>query len=163
MMPTRVGLFAVLGLLSCNAGAGAEAGLLQVGDHRSPGGGCQIRLSISGMGGAQELWLVRPKSALVSTDVTGAIWRDTNTLVYTGSPTYGRPGLFQLDCRSGQPRTIVSPAVVDKGYPDGADYFELVSVDPVKRQACFYYSAHVDDTDFTVLRVPAHIRCVPLQ
>jgi hypothetical protein len=100
---------------------------------------------------------------LVAKDLNGAIWRDADTLVYAVSPIYGRPGLFQLNCRSGHSRTVVRPTVIDKAYPHGADYFELVTLDTVKNQACFYYSAHVDQTDFTRLRAPQNLRCASLK
>jgi hypothetical protein len=154
----------LLGLLPCAAaGADAERGSLQVGEHRSPGGTCEVRISTSAENGARELSLVRPKSALVTQDLTGAIWRDANTLVYSVSPVYGRPGLFELDCPSGRSTTVVPPAVRDKGYPDGADYFELVSVDPRMQKACFYYFPDVDREDFTNFRTPEHMRCVQLK
>jgi hypothetical protein len=161
MILLRALLCGLPGLLPYVAlGAEAATGSLQVGRHHSPGGGCEVRISTSSENGARELSLVRPKSALVTPDVTGAIWRDPNTLVYSVSPIYGRPGLFELDCRSGYSKTIVPPATRDKGYPDGADYFELVSVDPKIQQACFYYSADVDSPDLDNFRVPEHLRCV---
>jgi len=91
------------------------------------------------------------------------MWRDADTLVYSVSPIYGRPGIFELDCRSTHSRTIVAAVTKDNGYPDGADYFELMSVDPKKQQACFYYSPDVDSPDFVGFRTPEHIRCVHLE
>jgi len=91
------------------------------------------------------------------------MWRDADRLIYSVSPIYGRPGLFELDCRSAHTRTIVAAVTKDKGYPDGADYFELTSVDPKKQQACFYYSPDVDSPDFDGFRTPEHIRCVHLE
>lgn len=157
---TTIFFFALFGMLQCVA---AERDSLPVGKHLSMGGTCEVKISTSTENGARVLTLVRPKSALVTQDLTGAMWRDTNTLVYTVSPIYGRPGLFELDCPSGLSRTVVSPTVRDKGYPDGADYFELVSVDPKLQEACFYYSPDVDREEFTSFRTPEHIRCVPLK
>ena len=162
MIPLRTLLFCVLGILPSVA-ASADEGLLPIGEHRSRGGDCEVRILTSAEGGGRDLSIVRPKSALVAQDVTGAIWRDSMTLVYSVSPIYGRPGIFELDCQSGHHRTVVPPVTKNKGYPDGADYFELVSVDPKMQQACFYYSPDVDRADFSSLRTPKHIRCVQLQ
>ena len=160
----RILLCGLLGLLPyIAAGADPKRGLLQVGQHRSPGGSCEVRISTSTENGARELSVVRPKSVLVTRDLTGAMWRDANTMVYSVSPIYGRPGLFELDCQSTHSRAVVAAVTKDKGYPDGADYFELVSVDPKKQQACFFYSPDVDGPDFVEFRKPEHIRCVHLE
>lgn len=154
----------LLGFLPYAAvGAGSEGGALQLGQHRSPGGACEVRISLSAENGAHELFLVRPKSALVTEDLSGAIWRDANRLVYSVSPIYGRPGLFELDCRTAHSRTIVAAVKKDKAYPDGADYFELVSVNPKKQEACFYYSPDVDSPDLEGFRTQKYIRCVSLK
>ena len=164
MILARFAICALFGLLPyVAAGAGPEGGSLQTGQHRSPGGACEVRISVSAENGAHELFLVRPKSALVTEDLSGAMWRDANTLVYSVSPIYGRPGLFALDCRTAHSRTIVAAVTKDKGYPDGADYFELVSVDQKKQEACFNYSPDVDSPDFEGFRTPEHIRCVRLK
>ena len=164
MILARSLLCGLLGIVPYTAaGAGSVRDSLQVGKHRSPGGACEVRISTSKENGARELSLVQPKSALVTEDLTGAVWLDANTLVYSVSPIYGRPGLFELDCRSARTRIIVAPVTKDEGYPDGADYFELISVDPRKRRACFYYLLDVDSANFTGLRTPEHIRCVHLE
>jgi hypothetical protein len=127
----------------------------------SPSGACEVTTATSGMGGAKELSLRRGSSSIpVAKDVTAMLWRSPNHLLYSVSPVYGIPGLFELDCKTSKSKTIVAAAVKDRAYPDGADYFELVSVDSLKSEACYYYSAHVDQTKFDTFRNPKNIRCV---
>jgi hypothetical protein len=83
-------------------------------------------------------------------DVTGVAYLRNDSLVFTVSPIYGKPGIFIYDCMSKEMAQIVRPQTIDEAYPDGADYFELQSVRG--RKVYFYYAPDVDSTDFTKFR-----------
>jgi hypothetical protein len=135
---------------------------LQPGTLVSPNGACQVEVAISGMGGATELTPKGRKNP-VARDITGALWRGPTKLVYSVSPIYGRPGLFEFDCKAGAVKTLVEPANKSRAYPDGADYFELVRVDSGRNEACYYYAADVDSADFETFRAPNNLRCTKLK
>lgn len=80
--------------------------------------------------------------------------------VFTTSPIYGHPGIFILNCKSGNVAQIVKPKNIDKSYPYGADYFELSKIE--KGKVFFYYSANVDQTDFNSFRSKKNLRAINL-
>ena len=83
-------------------------------------------------------------------DVSGVAYLRNDSLVFTVSPIYGKPGIFIYDCMSKRKTRIVKPHTIDEAYPDGADYFELQDIRDNK--VYFYYAPDVDSTDFTIFR-----------
>jgi hypothetical protein len=157
-------LFSALLLLSPLVACAASPSLVKPGRHASPSAGCEIEITISGMGGFRELALIQGKSVIpIARDVSGAQWRDSKTLIYTVSPIYGKPGLFQLNCKTGKSHRVVAPSTIDNAYPDGADYFELTSIDAAKSEACYFYAPHVDHADFEHIREAKSRRCVSVK
>ncbi len=122
------------------------------GVYNSPGGSCQVSLSISEFGGYLNL-TVDSGNAQVVRDVTGVAWATENVLVYTVSPIYGQPGVYLFDCVSRQTTRIVAPSFFTKAYPNGSDYFELQGFAPDSRDTVyFYYAPDVDSIDFNRFR-----------
>ena len=114
-------------------------------------GRCTISLEVSDMGGHTLLALpskAHPKEVIK--DVTGVAYRSNESLVFTVSPLYGRPGIYAYDCVSKQKKQIVKPRTVNNAYPDGADYFEFQGLR--ENKIYFYYAPDVDSTDFTRFR-----------
>jgi hypothetical protein len=112
------------------------------------------------MGGFKELTLMSNNrtAARRIRDVTGLAFVGESTFVYTVSPIYGKPGVFEYDCRTKKTDVLVKPVTIDKAYPHGADYFELHRVE--NNRICYYYSMDVDATDFNTFRREENLRCV---
>ncbi len=135
------------------------------GVFRSPAGDCEASIDIAEMGGFLILSVTRSQDKKYSSarDVTGAIWVGKHELVYTISPIYGKPGLYLIHCPTMVERRIVSPQTLSSAYPDGADYFELESVEFAERMIVrFYYAPNVDDVDFSAFRSSQHLQVVEI-
>ena len=86
-------------------------------------------------------------------DVTGIQWLpDGNTLIVTVSPIYGKPGIYTWNVRDNIIRQILKPKTFDKFYPDGKDFFEMISLSEDGDKLFFFYSPDVDNTDFRKFR-----------
>lgn len=95
-------------------------------------------------------------------DVTGLLWVDEKSLLFSSSPIYGKPGIFEVMCGREQPalKMLVGPKNIRPAYPDGADYFELKEARG--RHVRFYYGADVDRIDFNDFRSEEYLRTVAL-
>jgi hypothetical protein len=93
---------------------------------------CTARISIASTGGGKQLSVVYKGSApgSVADDITAMAWLSPERLVYTGSPIYGTPGLFLVECDGAGLRAVplVAARTRNSAYPNGADFFELKSV-----------------------------------
>jgi len=121
------------------------------GVYEARKGKCDVSLRVSGMGGHTVLLL--PSSApqkQVIEDVSGVVYRSNDSLVFTVSPVYGKPGIFLYDCMSKRKKQIVKPQTINEAYPDGADYFELQDIR--ENKIYFYYAHDVDSFDVTKFR-----------
>jgi hypothetical protein len=127
----------------------------------APGGKCTAQVTVSPMGGWFQL-SARAGSGeakLLADDVNGIAWIDADTLVFAVSPIYGKPGIFSFDCNgSGESRRLVAPVTFNDYGPNGADFFELRSVDG--REVVYYYAPDVDEMDADALRVEQNTRRV---
>ena len=144
----------------------AESSIAQLisrpGQYRSADGKCLAEVTVSGMGGFKELALFSGKGVSRSIrDVTGLAFIGESTLVYTVSPIYGKPGVFKYNCATRKITVLARPVTIDKGFPHGADYFELHSVE--NKRICYYYSMDVDTTDFYTFRREENLRCMSIQ
>lgn len=119
------------------------------GSFRSKSSECTFSMRRSGMGEGLILHLPRKKPVI---DVTGATFYGAAELVYSVSPIYGSPGVFKFNCKSGITSVIVKPRTFDRGYPKGADYFELRGVRDADKLIYFYYLPHVDGPGIEQLR-----------
>jgi len=132
----------------------------------SPTGECQAELVVSEVGGWLGLFVEKSRQAprqAIARDVTGIAWFSGNLLVYSVGPIYGTPGVFVLNCRSMNTRTLVAPGNINPAYPHGADYFELQRIFPDKREVVFYYAPDVEVVDFTQFRTPKSLRTASLR
>ncbi|MBW2058022.1 MAG: hypothetical protein JRJ26_11050 [Deltaproteobacteria bacterium] len=112
-------------------------------------------MSISSRAAKTRMYLVR--------DITGIAWISKHYLIYSVSPIYGQPGIFLLDCRSLETKTIVGPRNISKAYPNGSDYFELQSFSrDLSGTIYFYYAPDVDQVDFVQFRTNAFLYQVNL-
>jgi len=119
-------------------------------------GRCPISMTISGMGGFTVLVLPsQGKKTRNIEDVTGVAYLPSDALIVTVSPMYGRPGIYRYDCLSQQLKQLVRPRTINKGYPDGADYFELQ--DARGETLYLYYSPDITATDFERFRSPDYL------
>lgn len=125
------------------------------GQYPSPGAHCEASIDVSEMGGFLILSAGRLHGAKrhVVRDITGMAWAGSWDLIYTVSPIYGKPGLFRLNCSTMVEHKVVPPRTFSRAYPDGADYFELESVEVLGVvKARFYYTPDVDEADFASFR-----------
>ena len=132
-----------------------EAAINQIGRHKSPHGINEAILEVQ-LGDALRLILDRKRGKAVE-DATGIAWMTDYVLVYSVSPIYGKPGIYKYDYQTGISDYVVEPKSIDSAYPDGADFFELQSIDSRKRQLFFYYGACADSIDFTVFQSPKYL------
>lgn len=91
------------------------------------------------------MYLDDKKEAL---DVTSLIPL-TDTVIYATGPIYGKPGIHSLACGH-EPRTLVSAKNISKGYPAGADYFELEKYD--QGVVSYLYIRDIDSADLDKMR-----------
>ena len=120
----------------------------------------QFELSVSGMGGFLVLSAgpVNQESKIKVEDVSGVVWLSENEVIYSVSQIYGRPGIFQLDCRTGAVKVLVKPVTFNKFSPDGADYFVLKGLSESKREILYFYSKDIEKTDFENFRNESNLR-----
>lgn len=129
----------------------------KLGTYISPGGGYTALLE-HGEGDMSVLTIVSKSDGRRSKSidaVTGIIWISENKLLYAVSPIYGIPGIFIFDCRKMKTKRILGPKTFYKGYPDGADHFELKEFS--EGTIYFYYSPDVDSTDFYEFRTKEYL------
>jgi hypothetical protein len=138
--------------------------LKEQGYYPSPGNSCTAALNVSAQGGFLQLSVKNIPGKLIHTadDITGLLWIDDNTLVYSSSPIYGKPGIFEVKCDSKSlgSRILVDPKNINSAYPDGADYFELKEVKGQSLQ--FYYGTDVDSIDFNIFRSEKYLKSLTL-
>jgi hypothetical protein len=120
------------------------------GIYFSPDSKCKASLLVNEQGGFLDLYI----DGMIATDITGIAWINNNSLVFTVSPIYGKPGLFLFDCAARQKKQILGPKKYDKAYPAGSDYFELKDYKESAQNTIifFYYAPDVDAIDFKKFR-----------
>ncbi|UCZ57639.1 hypothetical protein LGV61_05010 [Desulfurispirillum indicum] len=130
------------------------------GRYISPKEICVVQLKISPKGGFSQLFIEDHVGGLVhvADNVTGFLWLDGGSLIFSSSPIYGKPGIFELICSYDDLTliTLMASENIYSAYPDGADYFELKEV--VDGKLWFYYGADVEVIDFNDFRIEANIR-----
>jgi hypothetical protein len=85
--------------------------------------------------------------------VNGIQWlTDGNSLIFSVAPIYGRPGVYTWNIKDNILNKIVKPRTFDDAYPDGKDYFEMLSLSEDDDRLFFFYSPDVDKTDFQTFR-----------
>lgn len=76
------------------------------------------------------------------------IWEtEENILYFAGSPIYGIPGIYKWDIEENKIERIVKPKNITKAFPDGFDYFVLLSISPNNRYLYYYHSLPEQCTD----------------
>ena len=111
---------------------------------------------VSAEGGFKQLLLESDlsKNEIVN-DITSAIYFSNELLVFSTSPLYGNPGIFVYDCSLKNIKRIVAPQKLNKAYPQGADFFELKSIED--DTIYYYHTTDVDKTDFNILRTNKYL------
>jgi len=137
----------------CRTGS-VRAATTGPGVVRSPGGKGSVILAAASNGGFEVLSYGEPPRQVE--DVSAVVWISDSKLAYSVSPIYGKPGIYVLDCADNRIRQIVGPKTRDRGYPDGADYFELKDL-VGGRTLRFYYAPDVDRMDAVHLRAQKHL------
>jgi hypothetical protein len=132
----------------------------QLGRHKSPHRINEAFL-LHQEGDALGLAFDRKQTTIVN-DVTGIAWMSDSLLVYSVSPVGGKPGIYRYDYRTHKSEFVLKPTSFDSAYPDGADFFELHSIDMKQKQVFFYYGSHVDSIDFRDFRSPKYLLKVNL-
>jgi hypothetical protein len=115
------------------------------------GSDCQVSLTRNRENGALEMYLDGEKQA---PDVTSLIPL-TGMVIYATGPIYGEPGIHSLSCGH-EPKTLVSAKNISKGYPAGADYFELEKYD--NGVVSYLYLPDVDSADFDKMQAAKNKR-----
>jgi hypothetical protein len=133
----------------------ADPAINLVGMHKSPHRTNEAYIEHQ-EGDALRLAFDRKHSTVVG-DVTAIAWMTDYLLAYSVSPIYGKPGIFKYDYRSGKSEVVVKPTSYDTGYPEGADFFQLHSVDRIHKVLIFYYGKHVDSIDFNKFWTLEHL------
>jgi len=156
-----IGLISSFAVIACSS---ATTALKERGSYPSPGDMCTAVLKVSPQGGFLQLSIQSNTGKLVhmADDITGFLWIDEKSLVFSSSPIYGKPGIFEVICDRDQPtlKMLVAPKNVSSAYPDGADYFELKETKG--RHVQFYYGADVDSIDFNEFRTEKYLRSMVL-
>ena len=156
-----VGLVFSFSVTACSM---ATTALKEQGSYLSPGKMCTVILKVSPQGGFLQLFVQGSTGKLVhmANDVTGFLWEAENSLVFSSSPIYGKPGVFEVACDHERPslKVLVAPENIDSAYPDGADYFELKEIKG--RSLQFFYGHNVDNIDFKEFRTEKYLRSVLL-
>lgn len=164
-MPIRfrvfVGLISSFALIAYSM---ATTVLKEQGSYLSPGQTCIAVLKMSLQGGFLQLSVQSSTGKLVhmANDVTGFLWANEKSLVFSSSPIYGKPGVFEVTCDRERPtlEMLVGPKNINSAYPDGADYFELKEIKG--RSLNFFYGADVDSIDFNEFRTKKYLHSVVL-
>lgn len=155
------GLIFSFALIACSM---ATTALKEQGSYPSPGKACGAVLKVSPQGGFLQLSVQTStgKLAHIADDVTGFLWVNEKYLVFSSSPIYGKPGVFEVTCDSEHPilKMLVGPKNINSAYPDGADYFELKEMKG--RSLQFFYGDDVDSIDFNEFRTEKYLRSVLL-
>jgi hypothetical protein len=163
MYQAIIGVICSFALVSCSVTASA---VKEQGFYPSPAKVCDAELRVSAQGGFLQLFVQtgNGEPIHVADDVTAFMWIDGNTMVFSASPVYGKPGIFEVACAAdaGRPRstTLVAPKNFNAAYPDGVDYFELRGIKGDNIE--FYYAADVDSIDFSRFRSEEHLNSVRL-
>jgi hypothetical protein len=161
---TSIFFLLVLVSFAFGASSGEVPASITPGKIRPPNGKYESLITIS-EGECRKLTVYRNESKpiLVVNDITGIIWIDKNTLLYSVSPIYGdKPGIYLLSCSIGKVQTIVPSKHYDKDYHGFTDYFELKSYSPEITTVFFYYSKDVDKTDFKNFRTERYLNKLDL-
>lgn len=157
-----IGLIFAFSIIACSLTTATV--FKKQGSYPSPGNRCVAILKVSPLGGFLQLFIqVGSEEPIhIADDVTGFLWVDEKSLVFSASPIYGKPGIFKAKCDSVSPKlkTIIGPENINSGYPDGADYFELKEIKG--RNLQFFYTDDVDSIDFNNFRTEKNLRSVLL-
>lgn len=135
----------------------------EVGTYSFRNQQCDAILKISSQGGFTQLYVQLGNGRVehVADDITGVVWIDRNSLAFSSSPIYGKPGIFILRCS--QPTavklmTLVAPTHMSRTYPEGTDYFELKERKGMRLE--YFFSEDVDNTDFSMFHTNQNLRSV---
>lgn len=140
------------------AGPTVRNAISKLGNFAAPGSNCTASLRTDPMGGGKSLVVKAGKEKLnLANDVSGIAWLDSSRLVFSVSPVYGKPGLFEYNCTSKEKRTILPPKNITKAYPDGTDFIELQRIVSDGGVIFFYYSPDVDKTDLSFFRTKSYL------
>ena len=142
----------------------ATTALKEQGSYPSPGQRCIAVLKVSPQDGFLKLYVQLSTGKLVhmADDVTGFLWANEKSLVFSSSPIYGKPGVFKVTCDRERPtlEMFVGPKNINSAYPDGADYFELQEIKGHNLQ--FFYGTDVDSINFNEFRTKKYLHSVVL-
>lgn len=156
-----IGLISSFAVIACSM---ATTALKEQGAYPSPRQTCIAVLKVSPQGGYLQLSVQSSTGKLVhmADNVTGFLWANEKSLVFSSSSIYGKPGVFEVTCDRERPtlEMLVGPKNINSVYPDGADYFELKEIKG--RSLQFFYGANVDSIDFNEFRTKKYLHSVVL-
>ena len=156
-----IGLISSFAVIACSM---ATTALKEQGSYPSPGQRCIAVLKVSPQGVFLKLSVQLSTGKLVhmADDITGFLWANEKSLVFSSSPIYGKPGVFEVICDRDRLtlEMLVGPKNINSAYPDGADYFELKKIKD--RSLQFFYGADVDSIDFNAFRTKKYLHSVVL-
>ena len=156
-----IGLVSSFAVIACSM---ATTVLKEQGSYPSPGKMCAAVLKVSPQGGFLQLSIQTSMGKLIhmADDVTGFLWVDEKSLVFSSSPIYGKPGVFEVTCNHERStlRRLVEPKNINSAYPDGSDYFELKEIQG--RSLQFFYGDDIDSIDFNEFRTKKYLHSVVL-
>lgn len=148
-------------IITCSMAATA---LKEQGAYPSPGKMCTAVLTVSAQGGFLQLSVqsINGKLTHVADDVTGFLWVNEKSLVFSSGPIYGRPGIYEVTCVHKQPslRMLIGPKNINLSYPHGTDYFELKET--INQRLYFFYGSDVDYIDFNEFRTEKNLQSIEL-
>ena len=134
-----------------------------IGQTLHIGRGCKINLETE-IGDQISLKIFNhPESSQIKVhDVNGLLILN-NRVIFSVSPVYGEPGIYQYSCGSADhPSIIVPPVSKTAEYPGGKDYFMLKGYNDVHRTVEYYYAGDVDKVDFQRFPADLSIKVVTL-
>lgn len=92
----------------------------------------------------------RPKHGC---DITGLAWISKDEVLFSTSSIYGSPGIYRYRLRPAKEETIVPSRAHDAAYPEGKDFFKLISVS--ENEVTFWYCADIEKLDESALETTA--------
>jgi hypothetical protein len=112
------------------------------------------------MGGFFQLQIIRQDIVLIEVDdVNGIVPIGNEKYIYAVGSIYGnRPGLYLFDAATKREVVLRKAENVTRGYPNGADYYELAKCVIADHVINYYFTEDPDKTDFSNFRTKYYLK-----
>ena len=86
-------------------------------------------------------------------NITGLAWLSKGEILFSAASIYGSPGIYRYRLRPAKEETIVPSRAHDAAYPNGKDFFKLISVS--KNEVTFWYCPDIEKLNESALETTA--------